>query len=112
MSADGIAPEMCAAYGCPMLGSFGAGSGKWVCCCHFRGHASTNDAITLALGKHPDLVKRAISLRRTQAGHAEILAAENELLELCHEAGQQQTIPTGNVTGPTHGVPPYSETDA
>ncbi|MBR7905953.1 hypothetical protein KDX27_30330 [Burkholderia cenocepacia] len=111
MSADGVAAGSCAAYGCPLLGSFGV-SGKWYCCCHFRGTAASNDAITSVLVQHREKAERAVYLRRTFAGYKAILAAENELIELTREIGKQYDIPAGGVTGPTHAEPHFSETDA
>lgn len=64
MSAEGYAGELCAAYGCPLLGSFGV-SGRWYCCCHFRLDASARDAVTAALNQHRNLVDRALLARRT-----------------------------------------------
>ncbi|VWB88686.1 hypothetical protein BLA13014_04106 [Burkholderia aenigmatica] len=111
MSADGVAAGSCAAYGCPMLGSFGV-SGKWYCACHFRGSSASNDAITSVLNQNAAIVDRVKLLRSQGAGYAAILAAENELIELTREIGRQYDIPTGPVTGPSHAEPHFSETDA
>ncbi|CAG9259582.1 conserved hypothetical protein [Burkholderia diffusa] len=111
MSTDGVAAGSCAAYGCPLLGSFGV-SGKWYCACHFRGTAASNDAITSVLVQHREKAERAVYLRRTSAGYKAILAAENELIELTREIGRQYDIPSSGVTGPTHAEPHFSETDA
>lgn len=111
MTADGIPTESCAAYGCPLFGSFGV-SGKWYCACHFRGTSASNDAITSVLMQHREKAERIVSLRRTGAGYKAILAAENELIELAREVGRQYDIPSAPVTGPTHAQPHFSETDA
>lgn len=108
MSTDGIAGEGCGAYACPLLGSFGI-AGKWFCCCHFRGVPGTHDAVTAVLNQHRPLVDRAVLLRREGAGYGVVLAAENALIELTCEIGNQQTIPTGPVLGPTHAESHYSE---
>ncbi|KVZ26987.1 hypothetical protein WL14_00650 [Burkholderia cepacia] len=91
MSADGVAAGSCAAYGCPLLGSFGV-SGKWYCCCHFRGSSASSPAVTSVLIQHAAIVDRAKLLRRTGGGYAAILAAENELIELTREVGRQYEI--------------------
>jgi hypothetical protein len=99
----------CAAFGCPLLGSFGVG-GKWYCCCHFRANPSSNDAITAAINRHSNLVQRALSARQTFAGYAEIKAAEDELVEITREIGRQSSIPTAPIIGPTHAMTHYAET--
>ncbi|WP_176048171.1 hypothetical protein [Burkholderia sp. BCC1644] len=111
MNTDGVPAGSCAAYGCPMLGSFGV-SGKWYCACHFRGSSASNDAITSVLNQHAAIVDRVKLLRREGAGYAAILAAENQLIELTREIGRQYDIPSAPVTGPTHAEPHFSETDA
>jgi len=39
---------MCAAYGCPLLGSIGS-DGRWYCFCHVNKPSSVNDAISQEL---------------------------------------------------------------
>ncbi|KVN25612.1 hypothetical protein WJ63_15900 [Burkholderia pyrrocinia] len=111
MTTDGVMGESCAAYPCPMLGSFGV-SGRWFCCCHFRASAAANDAITSVLNQHIAIVDRIKLLRREGAGYKAILAAENQLIELTREVGRQYDMPTAGVTGPSHAEPHFSETDA
>ncbi|MCA7902878.1 hypothetical protein LGM39_26255 [Burkholderia cepacia] len=91
MSMDGVTGETCAAQGCPMLGSFGV-SGKWFCCCHFRGSSASSPAVTSVLIQHAGIVDRVKLLRRTGGGYAAILAAENQLIELTREIGTQYEI--------------------
>lgn len=110
MSDDGITGDGCAAYGCPMLGSFGV-SGKWYCVCHFRVDAGARDAVTAVLNQHRNLVDHALLMRRTFAGWGAIKEAEDVLIDLTHEVGKQHTIPTAGVVGPTHAEPAYTETD-
>lgn len=100
--------DFCAAYGCPMLGVHGV-SGKWYCCCHFNTDPGQNDAITAELHRHKVTVDRIVLARREGQADAQI---ENGLILLVREIGQQQTIPTSTVTGPTHAAPHFSETDA
>ncbi|WP_412021521.1 hypothetical protein [Burkholderia cepacia] len=88
---DGVTGETCAALSCPLLGSFGV-AGKWYCACHFRGSAASSAAVTSVLVHHRDKVERAVYLRRTFAGYAAILAAENELIELTRVIGRQYEI--------------------
>ncbi|MDN7729217.1 hypothetical protein QZM48_04245 [Burkholderia orbicola] len=88
---DGVTGETCAAQGCPMFGSFGV-SGKWFCCCHFRGSSASSIAVTSVLIQHAATVDRVKFLRRTGGGYAAILAAENELIELTREVGRQYEI--------------------
>lgn len=111
MSIDDVHTDTCAAYGCPLLGSFGVG-GKWFCVCHFRANAAVNDAITAELNRHRGIVDALLLARRTGAGHADIKALEDELISHTHEIGRQQSIPTAGVVGPTHAEPPFTETDA
>jgi hypothetical protein len=111
MNADGTAWGMCAAYGCPLLGTVGD-AGKWVCCCHFNIGGAANDAITAELHRQKPLVDRVLSLRATHAGYRAILAVESELIELTREIGRQHSIPTACVVGPTHAEPSFSEIDA
>lgn len=81
-------PDLCAAYGCPLMGVHGV-SGKWYCCCHFNSDPGLNDAITLELQANKPLVDRAMALRR--AGKADG-ALENELVTLTKEIGQQRDM--------------------
>lgn len=98
-------PDLCAAFGCPLLGTFGVNS-KWYCACHFNANPSLNDAITAELHRQKPLVDRIVSLRRNHEADA---ALEGELVNLVREIGQQQSIPTAPVTGPTHAAHHYSE---
>lgn len=100
--------DFCAAYGCPMLGTFG-NSGKWYCCCHRGANTSLNDAITLTLAQNKPLVDRAVALRRESAGYAAILKAENELFEITRQVGEQKPLPVGGVLGSDHAEPHYTE---
>lgn len=102
--------EFCAAYGCPLLGSFGV-SGKWYCCCHFNASPARNDAITLAINAHRGLADQAVMLRRTFAGYKAIKAVEDRLVELTREVGAQQPMQVAGVIGPTHATPHYTERD-
>lgn len=100
---------MCEAYGCPLFGSFGVGS-KWLCCCHFRANAGTNDAITAEIHRHKNLVDASLTARRTGAGYAAIKHIEDQLVILTAEIWQQQSIPTVGVVGPTSGAEHFAET--
>lgn len=102
---------MCAAYGCPLFGVYGAG-GKWFCCCHHNVDGACNDAITMELNMRRDLVDRALNLRRTFQASAAILAAESELIEMTRQVGTQQSIHSAPVVGPTHAAHHFAETDA
>lgn len=88
MSTDGIAGDQCAAYGCPMLGSFGV-SGKWYCSCHFRAQPAASVAITAVLNEHRSLVDLVLLARRTGAGYQAIKEPEDQLIELTREVGRQ-----------------------
>lgn len=58
---------MCAAYGCPLLGTMGEEvGGKWFCFCHVRRPHSLNDAITARLRKHEWLVNSTLDIRQFQ----------------------------------------------
>ena len=91
MSLDAVTGDTCPAQGCPMLGSFGV-SGKWFCCCHFRGSSASSAAVTSVLIQHAAIVDRVKLLRRTGGSYADILAAENSLIELTREIGRQYEI--------------------
>ena len=56
---------MCAAYGCPLLGSVGS-EGKWYCFCHCGRPSSMNDAISMKLRSDDcwAIVEAALSIRR------------------------------------------------
>lgn len=99
--------EFCAAYGCPLLGVYGNG-GKWFCCCHRNTDASRNDAITLSLNTHRELVDKALMLRRTRGNFAD---TENELIELTHQVGSQAPMQMGGVIGPESAGASYTEVD-
>jgi hypothetical protein len=98
--------ETCAAYGCPMIAAIGI-AGQWYCACHWREPVAAFDAITAELHRQKPLVARATAARQTHAGFAAICAAENELIALTHELGQQYALTPHerphNVIGPTHG---------
>ncbi|MBC8642116.1 hypothetical protein IAG25_35515 [Caballeronia sp. EK] len=83
-------PDLCAAYGCPLMGVHGV-SGKWYCCCHFNANPGLNDAITAELHRNKPLVDRAMALRRAGVAHG---ALENELVTLTKEIGQQRDLTT------------------
>lgn len=111
MSTDGIAWGICEAHGCPLVGSYGVG-GKWFCCCHFRAPVATFDGITAEINRHRNLVDAALLARNTGAGCKAIKHAEDQLVILTHEIGQQQSFSTAGVVGPTHGDQHFAETDA
>jgi hypothetical protein len=100
------ASDFCAAYGCPMLGVHGV-SGKWYCPCHFNSNPALNDAITAELHRQQPMVDQILSLRRCGKADGKL---ESELIDIIREIGQQ--APLSTVTGPTHGAPHFSETDA
>ncbi|PVX84331.1 hypothetical protein [Paraburkholderia unamae] len=55
---------MCAAFGCPLLGSLGS-EGRWYCFCHVNKPSTFNDAITRELReKQMHLVDSTIEIRR------------------------------------------------
>lgn len=100
------AGELCAAYGCPLLGVYGV-SGKWFCCCHFGANPGLNDAITLELHRQKPMVDQVLALRRAGQASKDL---ESRLVEIIREIGQQ--APLAPVTGPTHAEPHFSETDS
>ncbi|MDN7481905.1 hypothetical protein QZM38_13830 [Burkholderia orbicola] len=60
---NGQAWGMCAAFGCPLLGSVGS-DGKWYCFCHAGRPSGSNDAVTLTLREHMPIVESTLSIRR------------------------------------------------
>jgi hypothetical protein len=95
--------DFCAAYGCPLFGTLGAG-GKWYCGCHFNANAALNDAITLEIGRNQSLVDHILTARRDHRPDAK---AERQLYDLTRGCGGQ--IPTAPVVGPTHAEPHFME---
>lgn len=59
---DGTAWGMCAAHGCPLLGTLC--SDRWYCFCHINRPASVNDAITIALNRNRAIVDTTLDIRR------------------------------------------------
>lgn len=56
---------MCAAFGCPLLGTVGGTDGQWYCFCHLHKPSSLNDAITAALrGRLAPIVDTTLDIRR------------------------------------------------
>lgn len=84
--------ELCAAYGCPLLGVHGV-SGKWYCGCHFNSEPSLNDAITAELHRRPETVTRILADRRAGRTNGK---AEGELIAAVKDAVGQQTLPMEN----------------
>ncbi|MCE4544612.1 MULTISPECIES: hypothetical protein [unclassified Caballeronia] len=55
---------MCAAYGCPLLGTVGS-DGRWYCFCHINKPSALNDSITRALnGELLPIVESTLDIRR------------------------------------------------
>lgn len=55
---------MCAAFGCPLLGSLGS-EGRWYCFCHVNRPSNFNDAITRELReKQMHIVESTLDIRR------------------------------------------------
>jgi hypothetical protein len=98
--------DFCAAYGCTMLGVYGVSS-KWYCACHFNANPALNDAITAELHRQKPMVDQIVSLRRCGKTDSKL---EGELIDIVREIGQQP--PLAPVSGPEHGEPHFSETDA
>ncbi|MGF6957972.1 hypothetical protein [Paraburkholderia youngii] len=58
---------MCAAFGCPLLGTLGS-DGRWFCFCHIHKPSSLNDAITARLrGPLSHIVAATLDIRRCGA---------------------------------------------
>lgn len=110
-NADGTAWGICAAYGCPLLGTVGNG-GKWFCFCHSHANHALNDAITAEINRNRPLVDEILLLRASGGSYADLRAIEAQLLDLTREIGQQIPIPAAPVTGPTSGQPHFAEVDA
>lgn len=88
---------MCAAFGCPLLGSLGS-EGRWYCFCHVNKPSNFNDSITrelrenqshivestLAIRKHhssfygEDAAYRGIQQRLIGAGRKDLLMSADE----------------------------------
>jgi hypothetical protein len=81
--------ELCAAFGCPMLGTFGS-SGKWYCGCHFNAEPALNDAISAELNRLRPEVERIIALRRAHTADASL---EYALINSVKDAVNQSSLP-------------------
>lgn len=81
--------ELCAAYGCPLLGALGSG-GKWYCACHFNADPNLNDAITAEINRRPETRDRILMARREFRASGE---AEAELINAVRDATGQQNLP-------------------
>jgi hypothetical protein len=58
---------MCAAFGCPLLGTVGS-EGQWYCCCHVHRPTALNSAITARLrGYLAPVVETTLDIRRCGA---------------------------------------------
>jgi hypothetical protein len=97
--------DLCAAFGCPLMGTFGVNS-KWYCACHFNANPSLNDAITAELHRQKATVDRIVLARREHRADAQL---ENGLILLVREIGTQQTFHGAGVIGPESGTTHYSE---
>jgi hypothetical protein len=61
---NGQAWGMCAAFGCPLLGTVGS-EGRWYCFCHVNKPSNFNDAITRELRERQmHIVESTLDLRR------------------------------------------------
>jgi hypothetical protein len=97
--------DFCAAYGCPLMGTFGV-NGKWYCPCHHNADPSLNDAITAELHRQKATVDRIVLARREHCADAKL---ENGLILLVREIGTQQTFHGAGVIGPESAGPHYPE---
>ncbi|WP_257834559.1 hypothetical protein [Burkholderia glumae] len=61
--ANGQAWGMCAAFGCPLLGTVGS-DGRWYCYCHAGRPSSVNDSITATLHANAPIVDATLAIRR------------------------------------------------
>lgn len=134
---ENLRPGMCAAYGCPLLGTVGE-DGKWYCFCHVRKPHQLNDAITTAIKARQYLADCGLDIRRfygtddwagvyrgiqnsltkhqrpelkrgkTEGVKAWLSRLEAALIADVAEIGKQQNI--GSVIGPTEAQPHFSET--
>lgn len=54
---------MCAAFGCPLLGSLGR-AGEWMCACHYDADSANFQAITRAIRDREPVAASALDIRR------------------------------------------------
>ena len=97
--------DFCAAYGCPLFGTYGSG-GKWFCFCHRDVDSGRNDAITAELHRHKATVDRIMLARREGRADAQL---ENGLLLLVRDVGMQQNFRAAGVIGPEYAEPHFTE---
>lgn len=90
---DGQAWGMCAAYGCPLLGSVGA-DGRWYCFCHAGRPSSANDAITARLrsGEYSPIVQATLDIRRCFSAFRDQPDAYRQIQHRFVQAGRRDLL--------------------
>jgi hypothetical protein len=87
---DQSAWGMCAAFGCPLLGSVG-GDGKWYCFCHAGRPSQVNDSITHCLrNDEAAVVELTLAIRRDSVrdGQPELTAQAQRALQRHPDAAE------------------------
>lgn len=98
--------DFCTAYGCPLIGVYGGGIGKWYCFCHHNNEGGSSDAITAELHRQKLTVDRIMAARRHGRPDMQL---ENGLIEITQEIGRQRSMPSVGVIGPEYAAPHYTE---
>lgn len=98
---NGQAWGMCAAYGCPLLGSIGS-DGRWYCFCHANKPSSLNDAISQELrGDLMPIVQSTLDIRAHHSSFYDAPNAYRMIQERLTRAGRKDLL-LGNVDCSPH----------
>lgn len=90
--ANGQAWGMCAAFGCPLLGTLGS-EGRWYCFCHVSKPSTFNDAITRELReKQMHVVESTLELRRHACSFHDAPGAYRTIQARLTGAGRQDLL--------------------
>lgn len=94
---------MCAAYGCPLLGSLGS-DGRWYCFCHVNKPSSVNDAITQELrgDELAPIVKSTLDIRKHHSSFYDAPDAYRMIQERLIRAGRSDLLLSDEIDTSSH----------
>jgi hypothetical protein len=83
---------LCAAYGCPLLGSIGS-DGRWYCFCHVHKPSTLNDAISQELrGELMPIVQSTLDIRAHHSSFHDAPNAYRMIQERLTRAGRKDLL--------------------
>ncbi|MBB3257689.1 hypothetical protein F4827_002554 [Paraburkholderia bannensis] len=83
---------MCAAFGCPLLGTVGS-EGRWYCFCHVNKPSNFNDAITRELrDRQMPIVEATLSIRRHFSSFHDVPEAYRAIQRLLIDADRKDLL--------------------